>query len=42
MVLDRHKTMLENYIILNMDHKIIQVAQNLFLEQLLKFLNHHQ
>jgi hypothetical protein len=40
MVLDYHKTMLGNFIILNMDHKIIQVAKNLLLEQLLKFLDH--
>jgi hypothetical protein len=35
MVLDCHRTTLENYIILNTDHGVIQVVKNHYLEQLL-------
>ncbi len=42
MALDARKTMLENYILQNVHHKIIQEVENLFQKLLLLICHCHQ
>jgi hypothetical protein len=42
MVLDAHKIMLENYIIQNVHHEIIQEVENIFQELLLTICHYRQ